>query len=175
MTGGWSCQDAPADQRLRKWNRSKISFSTPSITAGLWFITAISATVWARSEECIKVHLSNSLSLIRPTTTQTQPLKVCSQLGCGKMKIIGWVRKTHRTKTKHLKTKRRQLHFQLRSKHDTTLRAGRNRRHTHQPQLTIFWAFYFIVGEQNMEEEEGRCSFRKGLNKQKTGKNRREI
>lgn len=27
---------------------------------------------------------------------------------------------------------------------------------THQPELTIFWAFYFIAGKQNIEEEEGK-------------------
>lgn len=27
---------------------------------------------------------------------------------------------------------------------------------THRPELTIFWAFYFIMEEQNMEEEEGK-------------------
>jgi len=39
-------------------------------------------------------------------------------------------------------------------KNNTTLQSRQEEAHTDQ--LTIFWAFYFFVGEQNMEEEEGR-------------------
>lgn len=58
--------------------------------------------------------------------------------------------------------------FRLRSKHGTTLQqAGTGG--THQPELTIFWAFYFTGGEQNMEGQEGRHN-KKRMNKQKIWK-----
>lgn len=64
----------------------------------------------------------------------------------------------------------KELRYQVELKNMTQLSgAGRNRRHTHRPELTIFWEFYFIVGEQNVEEEEGRYMKIK-INKQKDWK-----